>query len=74
MPWTPKDAKSHTHKAASATKQRQWAHVANSVLEKTGNEGLAVREANGVVGHSGLKGERTDNYRHDRTHRGRFGG
>jgi hypothetical protein len=29
--------------------KRQWAHVANGVLAKTGNEGLAVREANGVI-------------------------
>ena len=49
MPWTPKDAKRHDKKASSGTKSRQWAHVANSVLKKTGDEGLAVREANGVV-------------------------
>lgn len=49
MPWTPKDAKGKTKKAKSATAQRQWAHVANGVLKKTGNEGRAIREANAVV-------------------------
>lgn len=51
MPWTPADAHRHTHKATSPTRQRQWDHVANAVLEKTGDEGLAVKEANGVVKH-----------------------
>ena len=49
MPWTPKDAKRHDKKAASGKKSRQWSDVANSVLKRTGDEGLAVREANGVV-------------------------
>ena len=31
------------------TAKRQWTKVANGVLAKTGNEGLAIREANGVV-------------------------
>lgn len=49
MPWTPKDAKRHDKKAKSGVAKRQWSDVANSVLKKTGDEGLAVREANGVV-------------------------
>lgn len=49
MPWTPKDASRHTKKAKSAKHKRQWAHVADSVLRKTGDEGAAVRAANGVV-------------------------
>lgn len=49
MPWTPKDAQRHTHKAKSGTAKRQWAHVADAVLQKTGDEGRAVREANGVI-------------------------
>ena len=49
MPWTAKDAQRHTKKAKSAKAKRQWAHVADSVLTKTGDEGLAVREANSVI-------------------------
>jgi hypothetical protein len=49
MPWKPKDAKRHTKKAKSAKRKRQWAHVADSVLERTGDEGAAVRAANSVV-------------------------
>ena len=51
MPWTSKDAHGHTHKAKSPVRQRQWEHVANGVLKRTGDEGLAVREANGVIKH-----------------------
>ena len=49
MPWTSRSAGKHTKKAKSATAKRQWSHVANSVLAKTGNEGRAIREANAVV-------------------------
>ena len=49
MPWTAKDAKRHTKHAKSAKARRQWMHVANSVLERTGDEGRAVRSANAVV-------------------------
>ena len=49
MPWTPKDAKRKTHKATSPKAQRQWAHVANAVLKKTGSDATAIREANSVV-------------------------
>ncbi len=49
MPWTPKDAQAKTRKASSPKKRRQWSEVANSVLERTGDEGRAVRTANGVV-------------------------
>jgi hypothetical protein len=55
MPWSPGDAARHDKKAASGKKARQWAHVANSVLKRTGDEGLAVREANGVVKRSKSK-------------------
>jgi hypothetical protein len=37
MPWTLSDAERHTHK------------VANDALERTGDEGRAIREANAVV-------------------------
>jgi len=49
MPWTLKDAVTHTHKAKSGKAKRQWAHVANSVLAKGGSEGSAIRQANAVV-------------------------
>ncbi len=50
MPWTPDSGPArHTKKAKSAVAKRQWSDVANSVLAKTGDEGRAVRTANGVV-------------------------
>jgi uncharacterized protein YdaT len=49
MPWTPDDAPSHTKKAASEKQKRRWAEIANKVLEETGNEGRAIREANAVI-------------------------
>jgi hypothetical protein len=50
MPWTPSSGPSrHTKKAKSPVAKRQWAHVANSMLERTGDEGAAVRAANAAV-------------------------
>ncbi|MBV9994520.1 MAG: hypothetical protein JO127_04840 [Caulobacteraceae bacterium] len=49
MPWTPDDAERHTHKAATPALQELWAEVANETLERTGDEGRAIREANAVV-------------------------
>lgn len=49
MPWTPKDATKHTKKASTPTTKRQFAHVANKVLQETGDEGRAIREANAAV-------------------------
>lgn len=49
IPWTPKDAKSKTKKAKSPKAQRQWAKVANAELAKTGDDGKAIKIANGVV-------------------------
>lgn len=49
MPWTPRDAKDKTKKARTPKARRQWRDVANTVLQKTGDEGRAVREANAVV-------------------------
>jgi hypothetical protein len=49
VPWAPGDASGKTHKAKSPKAKRQWAKVANAILKKTGNEGQAVREANGVI-------------------------
>ncbi len=49
MPWTPEEAQSHTHKATSRALQVLWAKVANECLERTGDEGRAIREANAVI-------------------------
>jgi hypothetical protein len=49
MPWTPTDAERHTLKATTPTLRQLWAKVANERLEKTGDEGRAIREANAVV-------------------------
>jgi hypothetical protein len=49
MPWDPSDAPAHDRKASTPAQRRQWAAVANSVLAKTGDDGRAVRTANGVV-------------------------
>ena len=55
MPWGSKDAKRHTKKAKSSKGRRQWSHVANSILERTGDEGRAVRGASSVVKKRGKK-------------------
>lgn len=49
MPWTSKDAEKHTHKANTSELQELWARVANERLDKTDDEGRAIREANAVV-------------------------
>lgn len=49
MPWTTDDARAKNHNIKTDEQARQWVHVANNVLEETGDEGRAVREANGVV-------------------------
>lgn len=49
MPWTPDDAHRHTHKATSRALQELWAKVANDALERLGDEGRAIREANAVI-------------------------
>jgi hypothetical protein len=48
MPWKPQDAARH-NKQATGKSARQWADVANSVLERTGDDAQAVRTANGVL-------------------------
>lgn len=53
MPWTPRDAYRHTKKASTPNTQRQWAHVANSILESSGDEARAIREANAVIARGG---------------------
>jgi hypothetical protein len=49
MPWTPNDAERHTHKATTTEQKELWAKVANEALERTGDEGRAIREANAVI-------------------------
>lgn len=49
MPWTADDAPRKTKLATNAKLREQWAAVANRTLEETGDEGLAVRTANGVI-------------------------
>jgi hypothetical protein len=53
MPWTPNEAERHTHKATTQELQELWAKVANEALERTGDEGRAIREANAVVARQG---------------------
>jgi hypothetical protein len=49
MPWFAEDAERHTHKASTLELQELWAKVANECLERTGDEGRAIREANAVI-------------------------
>jgi hypothetical protein len=49
MPWTPDDAERHTQKGTNWRLKELWAKVANECLERTGDEGRAIREANAVV-------------------------
>ncbi len=48
MPWSPGDADSKKKNLAPAAKRR-WASIANKVLTQTGNDGQAVRIANGAT-------------------------
>jgi len=49
MPWTSDDAEGHTHKATTRALKEIWVKVANECLQRTGDEGRAIREANAVV-------------------------
>lgn len=49
MPWKPKDAFRHTHKATTPAARRQWTHVANSALAQQHSESAAIRMANAAV-------------------------
>ena len=49
MPWTDNDAEKHTHKATTPALKQLWAKVANESLDRTGDEGRAIREANAVI-------------------------
>jgi len=49
MPWSLSSGIKHTKKANTPAKKQQWKSTANAVLEKTGDEGKAVRIANAAV-------------------------
>lgn len=50
MPWTASDTGRHNKKAAKSKKaKRAWSKTANAVLERTGDEGQAIRVANSVA-------------------------
>jgi hypothetical protein len=56
MPWNASDAERHTHKATTFELKELWAKVANESLERSGDEGRAVREANAVVARQARSG------------------
>jgi len=49
MPWTAAEAKSHTKKANTPKKKRQWAHIANAALKGGASEGSAIRQASAAM-------------------------
>ena len=49
MPWDPRDAKKKTKKARTPKLERQWAHIANSMLESGHSDQDAIMAANGVI-------------------------
>lgn len=59
MPWSEKDAERHTKKAKTPRSRRAFAHAANSVLERTGDEGRAVRAGNAAAAHSARKSKKS---------------
>ena len=58
MPWGAKDATRHTKAAKTPKEKRAFAHAANSVLKRTGDEGRAVRAGNAAVNASVAKTRR----------------
>ena len=56
MPWSKdSDATRHTKKAKSPKRKRQWRKVANSILERTGDDARAIRGANAAVKKAGKR-------------------
>lgn len=51
MPWTSADASAKTKKANTPAAKQAWSRIANAVLQKSGDEGKAVRIANAAVKH-----------------------
>lgn len=48
MPWSPDDAKRFKKDISPASSQR-WANIANALLKETGDEGQAIKMANGMT-------------------------
>ena len=46
MPWTPKSFKNKHNKDLSGAESKKAAKQANAILEKTGDEGMAIAVAN----------------------------
>lgn len=59
MPWSSKDATRHTKKATTPKSKRAFAHASNAVLERTGDEGRAVRAGNAAAAHSAHKSRKS---------------
>jgi uncharacterized protein YdaT len=57
MPWSMKDAPTHTKKATTPKTQKAFAKVANKVLKESKDEGKAIKIANSVV--AKIKGGKT---------------
>jgi hypothetical protein len=55
MPCTAADARRFTRKATSATRQKQWADVANGALKGGASDASAIKQANAAVGRSAKK-------------------
>lgn len=49
MPWQPSDAQKHVRSATSSKLRRLWVRVANETLARTGDDAIAIREANAAV-------------------------
>ena len=62
MPFSADDAPRFTKKAKSPAAKKQFA-VANKTLEKTGDEGKAIKTANGVVAKRGKSGSKPSSKR-----------
>lgn len=54
-PWSANDSKRFTKKAKSPKRKRQWSKVANSILERTGDDARAIRGANAAVKKAGKR-------------------
>ena len=57
MPWTAESIRKHKHDLTDAEAEKA-ARIANSVLERTGDEGRALRSAFAVIDKNRRKGRR----------------
>lgn len=48
MPWAPNDSTKHK-KGLGPDAQKRWSRIANAVLRQSGDEGQAIRIANGAT-------------------------